>query len=268
MSILRQLLKKPFANYTGYELLRHQVKFCHWLMGAGAGGDVDESGERTVLRKVFGKQPEHPLTVFDVGANKGQFLSYLLRDFAEQLASVHSFEPGKESFEHLLRVDCGEVTVLRNRCALGRQSGEATLFYDAAGSELASLSQRDLSFKNRSFDESETVKVLTLEDYCTASSITAIDWLKLDVEGHELDVLQGGRALIDTGAIRLITFEFGGANIDSRTYLRDFYNFFKDTPLQLHRITPGGYLHPIKRYRETEEIFTTTNYAAFQATAR
>lgn len=268
MSILRRLLKKPFANYAGCEMLRHQVKFCHWLMGAGAGGDVDESGERTILREVFGEQSTGPLTVFDVGANKGQFLSYLLRDFTGRLSAVHSFEPGKDSFEQLMKVDCGNVTVTRNHCALGRDSGEATLFYDTAGSELASLSQRDLSFKNRSFDGSETVQVKTLEDYCREQAITAIDWLKLDVEGHELDVLQGGRPLIDAGAIRLITFEFGGANIDSRTYLRDFYNFFRDTPLQLHRITPGGYLHPIRRYRETEEIFTTTNYAAFEPRSR
>ena len=51
--------------------------------------------------------------------------------------------------------------------------------------------------------------------------------MKIDVEGHELDVLKGFGELIKK--VRLIQFEFGGTNIDSKTYLRDFWEFFFET---------------------------------------
>ena len=52
-----------------------------------------------------------------------------------------------------------------------------------------------------------------------------IDIMKLDVEGHELDVLEGSRKTINS--IKLIQFEFGGCNIDSKTFFQDFYYFLK-----------------------------------------
>ena len=48
-----------------------------------------------------------------------------------------------------------------------------------------------------------------------------IDLLKLDVEGNELLALKGLSDSIEY--IKIIQFEFGGSNIDSRTYFQDFY---------------------------------------------
>ncbi len=263
MSVLRQLLKRPFANRIGYELLRHQVKLCHWLMGIGSGGALNESGERSIVKKLLRESAGRPLTVFDIGANKGQFLGMLLKELNGHLESVHSFEPGCQSFSLLKETPHGSVPVKFNQCAVSDKPGRAELFYDKAGSELASLTQRDLSFKNRNFDEHESVELITLDKYCDDHKITQIDWLKIDVEGHELDVLRGGVEMIKSEKVGLITMEFGGANIDTRTFFRDFYHFFESTPMQLHRITPGGYIHPIRKYRETEEQFITMNLAAF-----
>jgi hypothetical protein len=86
-----------------------------------------------------------------------------------------------------------------------------------------------------------------------------LDIVKIDVEGHELAVLRGfGRAL---AATRVVQFEFGGCNIDTRTYFRDFWYFFTDEGFDLYRITPIG-AERIHRYRESEEAFTVTNFIA------
>jgi len=83
--------------------------------------------------------------------------------------------------------------------------------------------------------------------------------VKLDIEGHELAALKGfGRALNVTRALQ---FEFGGCNIDTRTYFQDFWYFFRDQHFDLYRITPFG-AERIRRYKERDEFFKTTNYIA------
>ena len=61
--------------------------------------------------------------------------------------------------------------------------------------------------------------------------------------------------------MRVIQFEFGGSNIDTRTFFQDFWYFFKDRNFSIYRITPNGIL-PIREYTEHDEFFSTTNYIA------
>ncbi|CAI8417973.1 MAG: Uncharacterised protein [Gammaproteobacteria bacterium] len=263
MAFFRHFLKYPLANTVGYNLLRKQVKVCHWLMGIGAGTDVNDSGESTVMRKLL-RQKNTPLTVIDAGANRGQFLNLAFSRLGSQLKEIHSFEPAAATFSALLECAPKNPAVILNNLALGAETGERELYYDAECSGLASLTKRDLSFKNREFEKHETIRLTTLSDYCSEKKIEHIGWLKIDVEGHELDVLRGAKPLFVEGKIDVVTMEFGGCNIDTRTFLRDFHNFFKEFGMQLHRITPGGYMYPIKRYREAEEQFITMNLVAFR----
>ncbi len=62
----------------------------------------------------------------------------------------------------------------------------------------------------------------------------------------------------------MATFEFGGCNIDTRTYFQDFYYFFEDVGMRVLRITPSGFLTPIDSYKEVYEQFTTTNFVALK----
>jgi hypothetical protein len=61
-----------------------------------------------------------------------------------------------------------------------------------------------------------------------------IDYVKIDVEGWELSVLQGFGDLVYN--MRVIQFEFGGSNIDTRTFFQDFWYFFKDHNFSIYRI--------------------------------
>jgi hypothetical protein len=92
--------------------------------------------------------------------------------------------------------------------------------------------------------------------------IQRIDLLKLDTEGHELSVLEGARRLLESRAIDTIQFEFGGANIDSRTFLRDIVDVLRPTH-GVYRLLKDG-VEPL-RNDEREEIFTYANYIAVRA---
>lgn len=59
--------------------------------------------------------------------------------------------------------------------------------------------------------------------------------------------------------IKVIQFEFGGCNIDTRTYFQDYWYFFKKNDFSIYRITPLGNMF-IEKYREKDERFITTNF--------
>ncbi|MFN8245330.1 MAG: hypothetical protein U0T56_02965 [Ferruginibacter sp.] len=80
----------------------------------------------------------------------------------------------------------------------------------------------------------------------------------MDVEGHELSCLKGASTMIKNGAIDFIQFEFGGCNIDSRTYLQDFWYLLHDQ-YNFYRIVKDG-LMPIEQYNERWEIFKNINF--------
>ena len=109
-------------------------------------------------------------------------------------------------------------------------------------------------------DKSEEIKLSTLDVYCSANKIDRIHFLKLDIEGHELKALNGAKRMIDSKNIDIIQFEFGGANIDSRTYFQDFFYLLKDN-YSIYRIVKDG-LFEMPIYKETYEVFLTINYLA------
>lgn len=153
------------------------------------------------------------------------------------------------------------ANVTFNYRGLGRDTGQMELYSDALGSGLASLTKRNLDHLKIPFNRSETVRIDTLDAYCRVQAVNAIDLLKIDVEGHELDVLLGAVEMLRSGKVRMVTFEFGGCNIDTRTYLRDYWEFFGKIGMKsFSRIMPSGMLFPIERYSERLEQFVTTNF--------
>ena len=69
--------------------------------------------------------------------------------------------------------------------ALSDFSGMSELFFNEPLSRLASLSKRDLSRFGISFNQSERVKVQTLENYLIQNQLHGPFILKIDVEGHD-----------------------------------------------------------------------------------
>jgi FkbM family methyltransferase len=174
---------------------------------------------------------------------------------------VHSFEPSRGGYQGLSDKFKNHPNVLLRDFGLGKASGEFDLFYDNVGSGMASLSKRKLDHLGIAFEQSEKVTIHTLDEYCEMHRIQCIDLLKIDVEGHELDVLLGGGSMFRERKIGMVSFEFGGCNIDTRTFLVDFWQFFKANGMnRFFRITPSGHLVPLFQYKELDEQFRTTNF--------
>lgn len=261
MSLLKMFLMRITGNSFAQRLLEKNVGVAQSLMGIGSGGEVESSGEKAVL-DVLVRKYKPPYYVFDVGSSKGQYLNLLLKLLPLNHLYVHCFEPGTIAFGLLVESSRRNDRIKLNNIGLGKEAGEVTLYFDKPGSELASLTKRKLDHFNIDFSRSEIITMRTLDDYCLENGIVRIHLLKLDIEGHELDVLAGSFNMLHKNAIDMVVFEFGGCNIDSRSYFQDFYYFFEKIKMQLFRITPSGYLYPITSYREIFEQFRTTNFIA------
>lgn len=140
----------------------------------------------------------------DVGAALGVYTVVLSRLVGES-GEVHSVEP--VSFAHpvlsaLLRPRQGP-NIRRHALALGGSPGEGVIRVPlrgggpVTGRSFLSTDHCDLG-ANREFDEHVDVVVRTdtLDGFCSSRALDRLDFIKADVEGAELMVLQGGAETI------------------------------------------------------------------------
>jgi hypothetical protein len=97
------------------------------------------------------------------------------------------------------------------------------------------------------------------DSYCARNKIGAIDFLKIDTEGHEGSVLAGFRDMIGRSKIRVIQFEYGMANIYSGYLLKDIYRLLNDQ-YEIGKIYPN--FVDFKKYHPKDEDFLGPNYIA------
>jgi len=141
--------------------------------------------------------------VLDVGANIGLWAMGAAQR-AGGSGSVHAFEPAAENYERLrAHVD---LNVLRNvRCdrrGISDNSGSALIYGASNGnSGMASL------VCHPGVDRPEPVELTTLDDYRAEQVIERVNFLKVDVEGAELQVFRGGAGVLSLPQAPVILFE-------------------------------------------------------------
>lgn len=244
-------------------LLQKNIQASQYLMGIGSGAGVFSSGEQVIIDVLQEIRPE-PYCILDVGSNKGQFVELCLTHIGTDKFEIHCFEPGKETFNILVQNTKGDARIRLNNIGIGKECGSKTLYSDKPGSGLASLTKRKLDHFGITMDRSEQIDLNTIDNYCSECRIQNIDLLKLDIEGHELDALSGATRMFDRDLVSIVTFEFGGCNIDTRSFFQDFWYFFSQFKMKIYRITPSRYLHAIESYGEMDEQFRTTNFVAIK----
>lgn len=198
----------------------------------------------------------NPRVIFDIGANNGDYSKSLLRTTPN--CTIHLFEPDAKNFR-ALQASFSSSDHRLNQLGVSSENGQAILYSDKEGSGLSSLSKRRLDHFGTDFNHEVSIELIRLDHYIKRNKLEVIDFIKMDIEGHELAALEGIGSHIRN--ISCIQFEFGGANIDSRTFLQDFYYFFNKHEFRLYRLTRMG-AYPISKYTESLENFHTSVYYA------
>lgn len=146
--------------------------------------------------------------VIDVGANQGQFASHLLT-MPSFNGQILSFEPEKISHENLVK-KASKISNWKvgNRVAVGDENGDVEL--NVAGNSVSSsilkVNQKHVESAPHSRTvETQKVRIVRLEDEIEEFDNTMSNiYLKVDVQGFELEVLRGATKLFEkTSVIQL-----------------------------------------------------------------
>jgi FkbM family methyltransferase len=151
------------------------------------------------LEYFFSTSASRPRIV-DCGANIGIAILFFKTLYPD--CEIVAFEPNSQTFEALsdnVR-DNNLSGVTLHHCAVGASDGTATFYAepDDPGSALSSL------FVERGRTPSEVVHIVRLSSYITAP----VDFLKIDVEGAELDVLRELHAAGKLAMVREMVIEY------------------------------------------------------------
>lgn len=178
-------------------------------MGYNNGWQLDRSGEAWFLRQVLGSCSD--ALVVDVGANRGDYSRQVLK--SSPTAEVLAFEPLQGCFEQLDLLERSTQRFDYRSLALSAAPGRQLLHYGDNDSEWASLSSAaDLPPYAAHVASNEiVVPVSTLDIELPRdndSLFPAVEILKIDVEGYELEVLAGAKRLIDEAPPRWVQIEW------------------------------------------------------------
>jgi FkbM family methyltransferase len=231
-------------------------------LGKGSGAWTTKSEAEAVARfsRMLGIRT---VVAVDAGANSGDWTAELLAHLPT--STVIAFEPSEIAFAKLQARFPGDARVNTVNIALGNKNFRSILYADKSGSGLGSLTKRRVKHFDIEFTHQEQIDIQTLDSWLSQNKVKTIpNILKMDVEGHELDLLLGATEALEN--LQIIQFEFGGSNIDTRTFFQDFWYFFLGRGFDIYRLTPSKPML-IANYNEGDEVFRATNFIAVRRNA-
>ena len=197
-------------------------------------GNLKETGEENFIKIISGEIK----VCLDIGANIGNYSALLLK---ETNAKVFAFEPMEKSFEELKKIkEVYKDRFFIEKIALGNEDGDKQIYSANDISEKASLEKNleKLSFidkKNlREFDIS--IKKIDSLNFFDANS--KVDFLKIDVEGHEYEVIQGAKKFIDFNSPKFIQIEINWHQLFKKVNLFEFSKLLNE--YEIFKILPYG----------------------------
>jgi FkbM family methyltransferase len=186
--------------------------------------DFRLNGELRVLEIVAATGPA---LIFDVGSNVGRWSAEALR--LAPAASIHTFDPVDECAAQCARLS---DRVVANAVGLGART-ERVAFRNPEGgtSELASRYALE--------GEAAQVPMVRGDEYARDHGITSIDFIKVDAEGGDFEVLSGFGQM-HGAATPVVQFEFMPLSWAAGHPLSDYHRLLEPLGFSVGKIFPDG----------------------------
>lgn len=152
-------------------------------------GGYYEKNELLLFKMISAKSK----TVLDIGGNIGLFAVLGAMSLTKG-SKLYSFEPIKANIEYL-RVNV-EKNKVGNKCivipdAVGSANGNIKIFISKNN-----IGGHSVSNEIAGSNIHETVKAVTVDKFVNENKLTGVDLIKIDVEGHDIEVLTGAKKVI------------------------------------------------------------------------
>ena len=155
--------------------------------------------------------------VFDIGAHKGETINLFIKNF--RVNKIYSFEASPINFKILKKknIKHQRVQIILENIAVGSKNGIAQLkqVQESSSSTLSHINLDSNYFKkkkkilnffsNKEYFHNIEVEIKTLNKYLDQNLIKFIDFLKIDTEGYEFEVLLGLKDKLKN--VKIILFE-------------------------------------------------------------
>ena len=193
--------------------IKHQAKRAIKLL-------LNRDGFEMPMARLFSTLIRPDFKILDVGANIG-CTSLLFSDLGQQ---VVAFEPQPRTYE-LLQKNVGlaqKTNVATLPLALGDKNDKAEMYFLDANRSMAFVLDKT------SRDDSQVIEidVKRLDDLFPEIGFDRLDFMKIDVEGYELRVLEGAKKMIaQHHPIVQMEFNSWTLNVQQRICLPDFIDF-------------------------------------------
>ena len=151
--------------------------------------------------------------IFDVGCRSDSEFIYFNGE-------VHYFDPVDDFIEQLKSKENFNKKSYFNNFGLGSENNQ--LYYYP---KYQSFYNRINSCKISDDSNKILLDIKKGKDYIINNNLTNIDFLKIDTEGYELNVLQGFEECLEI--VKIIQFEYGGTFLDNDKKLIDVVNYLE-----------------------------------------
>jgi len=189
----------------------------------------------------------------EVGTFDGKFVKELQKKFTVQKITLFTVFNQLEDFEN-------RDMVVENY-ALGEKETKGIIFYKENNYRESTLVKRNLHFIDAPDNQQREVKVKTFDNYYSENfDNQIIDFLSLDVNGYELNVLHGMEKSIKN--IKCIRFSMNSFQIHTENHFKDYYQFLRNNNFELFEITNYHGLKHLKNYKTSLENYLNSEYLA------
>jgi FkbM family methyltransferase len=137
--------------------------------------------------------------VFDIGANIGQTVAEIRAVWPT--VAVHAFEPIAATFAMLQGNLGADTATTAHRLAFSSRPGRGRMLARPGGRQNRIV---DRPQGNKALEE---VELVAGDSFCAGLGIERIDILKIDTEGHDLDVLAGFHTMLSERRISYVIAE-------------------------------------------------------------
>ncbi len=203
---MRQLIKKLFL-FFGFQISRAKQS------------EPDEARKWTWLSKFTIN------SIVDIGANEGQFAKKILKIFPN--AKLHCFEPLQDVFEKLKLNLSNRTDVYFYNVGLGERDEEQKIFNNEYSPSSSLLEMSDLHKKNFDYAvrvEPKSIQIRKLDNFISDVRPDRL-LIKVDVQGYEMHVINGGGKMIALADIIIIETSFQQLYKDQPLF-GDIYDYF------------------------------------------
>lgn len=252
---MNSALSKIIRNKLFYPFWKKLNNLSFYGMNYGvASGYADYSGELFIIKNIK-KELRIGANIFDIGANVGDWSKFVIDEYKDKDYNLYMFEPSENTFFKLTK----NIKPSNNRyfhlMGFGDKHEKLMIYYDSFAQGSASIFKKNAKY-------SEEIEIDTIDNFCNNHDIKVIDFLKMDVQGYELNILNGANEMIKNGNIKFIQFEFDEPNIENRVFFKDFWELLHEKYDIYHSLYNG--LIKIKEYNYSLETFSCMNYLAIR----